>query len=174
MIIFLGGWAMMFGGLFFAYALVRVKQPMWPPPGEPHLPLALPAVNTALLIGSSAAMQLALRSVRSARPRALTAWLLAALALGAAFVTAQLWLFHSLNAAGLRPDSGIYGSVFYALTGFHGLHVAVGLIGLLTLLPRALRGRFSVQHHTPVRMWTMFWHFVDAVWVLMFVTVFAW
>jgi len=173
MVIFLGGWAMMFAGLFFAYALVRYKQMSWPPEGDPTLPLGLPGFNTALILASSATLALALRAVRQARPVAFKRWLLLSLGLGIAFVALQFVVWRSLYLAGLLPSSSIYGSVFYGLTCFHALHVLVGLIGLLTLLPRALAGRFSVQHHTPVRIWAMYWHFVDVVWVLMFVTIYV-
>jgi cytochrome c oxidase subunit 3 len=126
-----------------------------------------------MLIASSVTLALGLRAVRAARPKALAPLVGVTLLLGVAFLASQLWLWRSLFLAGLRPDTGIYGSVFYALTCFHGLHVLVGLIGLATLLPRALRGRFNAHEHTPVRMWAMFWHFVDAVWVVMFVMVYV-
>jgi len=173
MVVFLGGWAMMFGALFFAYGIVRVRQPMWPPPGEAALPIALPALNTLMLLASSLTMVLALRAAREAQPRRVAPLVGATLGLGLAFLASQLWMWRALYLGGLRPDSGIYGSVFYALTCFHGLHVLVGLIGLTTLLPRALRGKFNAHDHTPVRMWGMFWHFVDAVWVVMFVMVYV-
>src|SRR4029077_298892 len=75
MVIFLGGWAMMFAGLFFAYAMVRVKAESWPPPGENALPVVLPLINTLVLIASSVTLSLALKSVRSARPQALKIYL---------------------------------------------------------------------------------------------------
>ncbi len=173
MVVFLGGWAMMFAGLFFAYGAVRLKAPVWPPEGEGHLPTLLPFVNTIVLIASSAALVLALRAVRTAHPRALVRWLALAFALGAAFFAMQIVVWRRMWLEGLQPDSGIYGSVFYGLTAFHALHVVVGLVGLATLLPRAIAGRFTVARHTPVRMWGMFWHFVDAVWLVMFLTVYV-
>jgi cytochrome c oxidase subunit 3 len=173
MVIFLGGWAMMFGALFFAYAIVRYKQMSWPPEGEKALPVLVPGINTALLMLSSGALILALRAVRGARPAALKAWLCVAFGLGAVFLASQVIVWMGLWREGLLPSSSIYGSVFYGLTWFHALHVVVGLIGLLTLLPRAFAGKFSVGSHTAVRMWAMFWHFVDAVWVLMFVTIYV-
>jgi cytochrome c oxidase subunit 3 len=173
MAVFLGGWAMMFAALFFAYALVRTKAPSWPPPGEAAVPVALPAFNTLLLVASSVVLALGLAAVRGARPRLLTRLLVAALALGGAFLALQLVVWRSVWLGGLRPDSGIYGSVFYALTVFHGLHVLVGLVGIALLLPRALGGRFTVQSHTPVRLWAMYWHFVDVIWLVMFLTVYV-
>jgi cytochrome c oxidase subunit 3 len=173
MVIFLGGWAMMFAGLFFAYAIVRVKAESWPPPGENALPIALPLVNTLVLVASSVTLALSLKAARAARPLAVKWYLAASLALGALFCGMQFVVWRKLFLEGLKPDSGIYGSVFYGLTCFHALHVLVGLVGLCTLLPRALRGKFTVKDHTPIRMWGMYWHFVDVVWVLMFVTVYV-
>jgi cytochrome c oxidase subunit 3 len=173
MVIFLGGWAMMFAGLFFAYALMRLEARSWPPPDELTLPLALPAVNTVVLLASSATLSLGLRAVRSARPIALRRYLLATLALGALFLALQLVVWRGTWLAGLRPNSSTYGSVFYALSGFHALHVLAGLVGITLLLPRAFAGKFTVAQHTAVRMWGMFWHFVDGIWVLMFLTVYV-
>jgi cytochrome c oxidase subunit 3 len=173
MIIFLGGWAMMFAALFFAYAIVRYKQVEWPPAGENALPLVVPAINTALLVASSAALMLALRAVRGARPAGLKLWLCVSFVLACGFLASQIVVWRGLWLDGLKPSSGIYGSVFYGLTWFHALHVIVGLVGLLTLLPRAFAGRFSVGNHTAVRIWSMYWHFVDVVWVLMFMTIYV-
>jgi cytochrome c oxidase subunit 3 len=173
MVIFLGGWAMMFAGLFFAYGMVRARAESWPPTGDLRLPMFLPGLNTLVLLASSLTLWLGLRAVRNARPRALKSWLLATVVLGLWFCGLQLVVWRRMFLDGLTPSSDIYGSVFYALTCFHALHVLVGIIGLLALLPRALRGRFTVQSHTPVRLWAMYWHFVDVVWVLMFVTVYV-
>jgi cytochrome c oxidase subunit 3 len=173
MVIFLGGWAMLFAGLFFVYGAVRIKAPVWPPEGEIAAPLALPLVNTIVLLLSSTALILGLRAVRTAHPRALVRWLALALVLGCVFFTLQCIVWTRLWRAGLQPSTGIYGSVFYGLTAFHALHVIAGLIGLALLLPRALRGEFTVQRHTAVRMWGMFWHFVDAIWLVMFLTVYV-
>ncbi len=173
MVIFLGGWAMLFAGLFFVYAAVRYKAPVWPPDGEVAAPLGLPLVNTIVMLASSVALVLGLRAVRTARPRALTGWLSTALVLGATFFVLQCVVWTRMWRSGMLPSTGIYGSVFYGLTVFHALHVLAGLVGLLLIWRRALAGKFSVQRHTAVRMWGMFWHFVDAVWLVMFLTVYV-
>jgi cytochrome c oxidase subunit 3 len=173
MVVFIGSWAMMFAGLFFAYALLRMKYTVWPPLGEGRLPLALPSLNTVILIATSAALALGLRAVRMARPRDLRRWLAVAIALGTLFVALQLVVWRDVWLSGIRPSSGIYGSIFYALTVFHGLHAVAGVIGLLVLVPGALRGSYTVQRHAPVRLWALYWHFVDVIWVVMFVTVYV-
>jgi cytochrome c oxidase subunit 3 len=173
MLIFLGSWAMMFAGLFFAYGAVRLHlSGGWPPPGVPSLPVSLPALNTVILLLSSLALQLGLWSIRVGRQHELVAALLVSLCFGCLFFGLQSYLWWTLYRGGLRLDGGPYPSVFYALTLFHGLHVLIGLGALAVLLWRALRGAFSAPRHLPVRLWTMYWHFVDAVWLLMFVTVF--
>jgi cytochrome c oxidase subunit 3 len=173
MVIFLGGWAMLFAALFFSYGVVRVKADVWPPMGDVALPRLLPALNTLVMMGSSLTMALGLRALKDARPVAFRWYLLATLALGIVFCSLQFVVWRQMFLAGLEPSTDIYGSVFYMLTCFHALHVVVGIIGLLVLVPRAVRGSFTAHSHTPVRMWTMYWHFVDIVWVLMFVTVYV-
>ncbi len=174
MLIFLGSWAMMFAGLFFAYGAVRFHIGAgWPPHGVPHLPVSLPAVNTVVLMASGLALQLGLWAVRAGKVNELSAALVVSLLLGCLFFGLQILLWSELYKGGLRPDGGPYPSVFYALTVFHGLHVLVGLGALLVLLIKSLDGAFSAPRHLPVKLWTMYWHFVDAVWLLMFVTVFV-
>jgi cytochrome c oxidase subunit 3 len=174
MVIFLGAWAMTFAALFFAYADIRLSANMWPPEGEiaaPRLLVWEAALNTLVLLGSSVLLGLGLSSV-SARPRAFVRYLTGTILLGVVFLGLQLLVWSQLVKAGLRWDTGRYGSVFYTLTFFHALHVLVGIFGLLLLMPGALRGKYTVQRHVPVRNWTLFWHFVDGIWVLMFVTVY--
>jgi heme/copper-type cytochrome/quinol oxidase subunit 3 len=173
MAIFLGCWAMAFAAFFFAYFDVRFSAKMWPPPGEFRAPLLLPTINTVVLAISSLTLGLGLRAVRMANPAGLRRALFLTLALGALFVTLQVVVWRQLVAAGLRWDTGRYGTVFYALTVFHALHVVAGLIGLLTLLPGALAGRYTVARHAAVRNWGMFWHFVDGIWILMFFTLYV-
>ncbi len=173
MVVFLASWAMMFAALFFGYGIVRAKSAVWPPAGVPPLPLALPAANTVVMGLSSGAVLFALRSVRRDRNEALTAGLMTAFALGAVFFALQVHVWSGVYARGLRPDSGIYGSVFFGLTGFHALHVLVGLVGLAWLAMRSRRGAYAAAKHLGVRLWAMYWHFVGAVWGLMFLLVFV-
>jgi cytochrome c oxidase subunit 3 len=172
MAIFLGAWTVTFAALFFAYADMRLSADRWPDV-EVVAPLALPTLNTILIVASSVALFLGLRSIRGANPRAFVRWLAVTLVLGAAFLSLQVVVWTQLVHAGLRWDSGRYGSVFYSLTVFHALHVLVGLAGLLLLVPGALAGRYTVERHSSVRNWAMFWHFVDVVWLVTFFTVYV-
>ncbi|MCC6558452.1 MAG: heme-copper oxidase subunit III [Polyangiaceae bacterium] len=168
MIIALAAWAMMFGALFFAYVGLRSRAPMWPPMGTPRLPIGLPALNTVVLLGSSVAFSRGVNALRQGRRGALASWVLVTAALGVTFLVLQLVVWRDLWAAGLLPSSGTYGSVFYGLTALHAVHVAAGLIALLVVAARALRGVYTEHNVVRVRVCGLFWHFVDAVWVLMF------
>lgn len=172
MIIFLGSWAMMFSALFFAYAFLRAREPMWPPAGVPVLPIGLPALNTVLLIASSLTLARGLSELRAGRRKALTGWVVATFVLGAVFLAIQLVVWRSVGEAGLHVSSGMYGSVFYALTTFHALHVVVGLFLLVWMFVQSVRGKYSEHNNVNVRLCAMFWHFVDVVWLLMFVSIY--
>jgi cytochrome c oxidase subunit III len=174
MIMMLGSWSILFGGLFFAYAGVRMSSPVWPPPGMPKLPLALPAANTVILALSSVSAQRALASIRAGKKGEMQALFGVTVFLGALFLGLQYVLWSNVRASGLSmSSSGNYGSVFYALTMFHALHVAAGVVGLVYVVVAARLGKWSAAAHSPVRLVTMFWHFVDAVWLVTFVSVFV-
>lgn len=172
MVVFLGSWAMMFAGLFFSYGFIRSSAGPWPPPGVPALPVGLPALNTVILLASSVTFAYGLRGLRRGQRALFIRTLAATIVLGAVFLALQIYVWRSVGQAGLHFTSGLYGSVFYALTAFHALHVAVGLFILLYVLVRALRGKYTEHNTVTVRLCTMFWHFVDVVWILMFVTLY--
>ncbi len=171
MMIALGSWAIMFAGLFFAYAGVRLSAPTWPPPGVPKLPVAMPLLNTVVLAASSVTAHRALGAIRLGERDPMKALLGATIFLGALFLGLQSLVWSSVWRSGLHVDAGTYASVFWGLTTIHALHVVAGLGALLYLLVRA--NRYSAPAHGPVRRVLMFWHFVDVVWVVTFVSVFV-
>ncbi|HYQ80938.1 MAG TPA: cytochrome c oxidase subunit 3 [Anaeromyxobacteraceae bacterium] len=171
MVVFLGSWAMMFAGLFFAYGLVRARAAVWPPLDQPPLPLLLPGLNSAVIAGSSAALLGALRALGGRRRRA-GAWLVVlAAGLGALFLALQAVVWARLWQAGLVPSGGPYPSAFYALTALHALHVLVGVAALARLAFRARGGRKAPL--LSLRLWGMYWHFVGVVWLLMYLAVYV-
>jgi len=172
MIIALASWTMMFGALFFIYLGVRSRAVIWPPVGAPRLPLGLPAVGTAALVASSVALEMGARALRRGRRRVLAPAVALAALLGVAFLALQLSVWRGLWDAGLRPGSGSYGSTFYGLTTLHAAHVAAGLLALLVVLWRALGGAYTEHNVVRVRVCAMFWHFVGAVWLLMFLSLY--
>jgi len=167
MIIFLGSWAMMFAALFFAYAVVRLRAPTWPPPDQPALPILVPGLNTVVIAASSAAVVLAVRAHALGRHHRASIGLGVAAGLGAIFLGLQTLVWMGVWRAGLLPTGGPYPSAFYALTAFHALHVLVGLAALGVLAIRARPPRGTTR--SAVRLWGMFWHFVGAVWVALYV-----
>jgi cytochrome c oxidase subunit III len=179
MVLFLGSWAMMFGALFFCYALLRIRAPFWPPLGMTELPLALPGLSTLLLLLSSATVQRALSGLRRGRLARFRRHLLATIVLGSLFAALQCAVWIELWSAGLRLDSGTYGGLFYLLTVFHMLHVLVGLGLLVWLLAPTLRpgaaeaSEAAAPRRVPATLASMFWHGVDAVWVVIFLTVYV-
>ena len=173
MVFFLGSWVMMFGALFFSYAVLRISAPIWPPPGAASLPLALPGINTLLLLASSRTLALAVGHARGGDLGRCRNQLLGTIALGVAFVVLQCKVWAQLWQGGLHLDSGAYGGTFYLLTIFHILHVLVGL-GLLARLVAPLVRRVPVApRRVPAALTAMFWHFVDGVWLVMFVAVYV-
>ncbi len=173
MIVFLASWGMMFAGLFFAYGFARSKAIVWPPAGAPHLPLALPALNTAVLLASSYCFSRGLAALRRGRRDAFRTSIGLTLGLGMLFLALQLVLWRQVAASGLGVADGSYGAVFYAFTAFHALHVLVGVIVLGWVFVRSLLGAYTEHNVINVRVCGMFWHFVDVVWVLMFLTIYV-
>jgi cytochrome c oxidase subunit III len=171
MVLFLASWAMMFAALFFGYAVLRARSPSWPPPGAPHLPLVWPAANTGIIALSSVLLQWGLTRLRNGKSGS---WglLAGAAVMGLAFLGLQTFLWTMLSEQGLRPSTGAYGSVFFGLTWVHALHVAVGVVGLARVATLVKLGTLSPAKHLPVRLWTMYWHFVGIIWAVMFVSVF--
>jgi heme/copper-type cytochrome/quinol oxidase subunit 3 len=172
MVTFLGSWAMMFGALFFSYAVLRVGAPIWPPPGFARPPLGLPTINTLLLLASSGTLALAQAGLRRGQLKRCRNELLWTVAFGAVFVGLQCKGWADLWAGGLRPDSGAYGGTFYVLGVFHVLHVLVGLGLLARLVAPLMRSVPGAPAPVTAAVTAMFWHFVDAVWVLTFLLVY--
>lgn len=172
MVVALAAWAMMFGTLFFAYGLLRARAPVWPPPGAPVLPLGLPGLNTLVAIGSSALLQVALARIRRGEELRLPRWIGGAMALGVVFLALQALVWRRMALLGLAPASA-YGGVFWSLTVFHAIHVLAGLGVLAHVLRTALRGEIGPARAAPLRFAAMFWHFVGAVWVFLYLLVYV-
>ncbi len=175
MLIALGSWGMMFGALFFIYLGLRAQTLSWPPPGLPPLPLRLPIVNTLVIIASSVTLTRALKVLRAGDRRRALALMGATAALGVAFVGLQLLLWRGLWLDGITTSTGTLGTVFYGLTVLHALHVGAGLLVLSYLLAAVWRQGSAHQlmrRAVSLRLCGMFWHFVGAVWILMFIGLF--
>ena len=173
LIVFLGSWSMMFAALFFALGMVRNNLGTWPPPGFEPLPLLWPSINTAVLLLSSVTLHYGVRSFRHgyiARYRNLLA---ATLVLGFAFLGLQFMVWIELWNSGLQLTSGQYAAFFYLLTFFHAAHVVVGVGLMVWLVPQVMHAFGHPKREGRVRLASIFWHFVDVVWVLLFLTVYV-
>jgi cytochrome c oxidase subunit 3 len=133
----------------------------------------IPALNTALLLASGVTLTIAHHALRANHRGKTAFWLFATIALGAVFLGFQAYEYiHAYSDLNLKLSSGIYGSTFYMLTGFHGFHVTVGAIMLTVIFFRVLRGHFKPDHHFAFEGVAWYWHFVDVVWLLLFILVY--
>ncbi len=133
----------------------------------------LPAINTAILLTSSITVTIAHHALRANHRKPLIIWLAATVILGATFLFFQVEEYiHAYKELGLTLDSGIYGSTFFILTGFHGFHVTMGTTMLLVILIRAIKGHFTAEKHFAFEAVAWYWHFVDVVWLGLFIFVY--
>ena len=133
----------------------------------------LPAINTALLLSSSVTVTIAHHALRAGHRKPLIMWLAATVALGIAFLFFQVEEYaHAYTEMGLTLSSGIYGSTFFLLTGFHGFHVTMGTIMLFIMLIRAIKDHFTPEKHFAFEAVAWYWHFVDVVWLGLFIFVY--
>ncbi len=169
MVLFLIALSMIFGATLFGYFYIRSGTPAWPPPGSPPLPRGL-WLSTLLILLVSATIQWAQRSIRRDGQRSLRAALIATTLLATAFLVNQALNWKAVRAAVIPPDSPAlrYTSTFYILTGTHALHVLGGLVLLAIVTYRAFRGAYSSACHPGIRYSAMYWHFLDAVWLILF------
>jgi cytochrome c oxidase subunit 3 len=172
MVLFIASEVMFFGGLFGAYFTLRTAAPEWPPPGTPELNKLYALGLTAVLVSSSVTMQLGVFAIRRNDQKWLVRWLAITLVLGALFLMGQANEYHILFTEGTTLRSGVFGSTFFTLTGFHGAHVFGGAAFILIVLLRARSGQFTARYHDTVEMASYYWHFVDVVWLGLVTTIY--
>lgn len=169
-ILFVGSEVMFFAALFTTYLFLRGKIPVWEPVfGEKPSWQGLPLVNTIELVASSVTMQLAVSAIKKGDRRKLIRWLVPTVVLGVMFLSGQAYEYTRL---GFLPKDGVFAGVFFTLTGFHGAHVTGGVIFITICLYRALRGQFTANRHLAVEAASIYWHFVDVVWIGLFTTIY--
>jgi cytochrome c oxidase subunit III len=167
--LFLASEVMFFGALLGAFIHYKVNTPS---PEAFLLNPILVGINTAILLTSSLTVVLGLNAVERDRPRSLSVFLLLTIVLGFAFLGGQGYEFMSLYRQGMTLTSTVFGSSFFTLTGFHGLHVLIGIIWALSTLVRSLRGGYSPRQHLGVELFGLYWHFVDIVWIFLFTIIY--
>jgi heme/copper-type cytochrome/quinol oxidase subunit 3 len=168
----IAGEVMLFAGLVFSFLVIRVAAPVWPPPLEPRLPVEVTAANTVVLLFSSWAMVAAARARSRGDRRTFLRGLTLAATLGGLFLAVQGYEWFRLVGFGLTTGSGIYGATFYTLIGAHAAHVVGALAWLGFILTLASRGRFEGPRAAAVTACAMYWHFVVALWPILYVSVY--
>ena len=168
---FIGSECLLFGSLIATYLAYEGKSVVGPTPEE-ILNIPLTSVSTFVLLMSSLAMVLALAAVTTGQTRHTRIWLATTAGLGAIFLGFQAWEFTSFVHEGLTVSTNLFGSTFFVLTGCHGLHVAVGVIWLTTLLILSFRGKLGPEKAMNVEIAGLYWHFVDVVWIVIFTVVY--
>jgi heme/copper-type cytochrome/quinol oxidase subunit 3 len=154
-------------GMFLAYR----GQPTWAE-FHAHLNIPVTAIATFILLTSSLMVVLALSAAQSGNRRGLMVGLLATILLGSIFIGIQATEFSKLGLDGLVLSTNVNTSTFFTLTGFHGLHVIIGVLWCLVVLLRAARGGFSKGNHLAIELFGLYWHFVDVVWIVLFTIIY--
>ncbi len=136
-------------------------------------PFWIPTINTALLLTSGVTLTIAHHALRANHRNATVFWLFATVLLGAIFMGFQAYEYmHAYSDLNLKLTSGIYGSTFYMLTGFHGFHVTMGAIMLAVVMFRVMKGHFTPDQHFGFEGAAWYWHFVDVVWLGLYIVVY--
>jgi len=183
----LGMWAFLvtevlfFGGLFAAYTVYRTLYPAGFAEASHHLDVTLGAINTAVLIGSSLTMALAVREGQLGRKKGIILFLVLTILLGVAFLGIKgieySHKFHEHLFPGLgmfQVDSPVasemqlFFGLYFAMTGMHAFHMIIGVGLMVWLIVKASRGRFTAEYYGPVEIVGLYWHFVDIVWIFLF------
>jgi heme/copper-type cytochrome/quinol oxidase subunit 3 len=169
--LFLGSDCLLFGGLISTYMLYRGRVQEGPGPNS-LFNIPFTSVSSFVLLMSSLTMVLAVTAAKRNDDRRTRIWLTTTGLLGAAFVGAQVFEFTSFYRRDLGFTTSLFGSSFYTLTGFHGVHVTVGVIMLLSVVAITLRGRIPGNKAEVVELIGLYWHFVDVVWIIIFTVVY--
>jgi heme/copper-type cytochrome/quinol oxidase subunit 3 len=168
---FLGSDCLLFGALITTYLLYRGRSVIGPTPVDLY-DIPYTSVSSFILLMSSLTMVLALAAIQQNDPRRMRVWLLATAMLGATFVGGQVYEFTTFVREGMTMRTNVSSSAFYTLTGFHGVHVTVGVVMLLSLVGISRRGRITADNAETVELVGLYWHFVDIVWIVLFTLVY--
>jgi cytochrome c oxidase subunit 3/cytochrome o ubiquinol oxidase subunit 3 len=169
--LFLGSDCLLFGALISTYMLYRGRHSGGLGPDQVY-DIPFTSVSSFVLLMSSLTMVLALAAIQRGDPGRMRIWLLATALLGATFVGGQVYEFTSFYREGLGLSTNLFGSTFYVLTGFHGTHVAIGILMLLSVLVMSFTGKVTQENSMTVELVGLYWHFVDIVWIVIFTIVY--
>ncbi|MBD2360949.1 heme-copper oxidase subunit III [Anabaena minutissima FACHB-250] len=170
-VVFLLSESMIFASFFVAYLALRLSTPNWLPAGVPRLELTKPTINTVVLVASSFVIYFADQAIERRKMNKFRLLWLTTSAMGISFLVGQIREWNSLSF-GLK--TGLFGTTFYLLTGFHGLHVLAGIILQMLMLFRSfIPGNYN-HGYFGVRATSLFWHFVDIIWIMLFSLLYLW
>ena len=165
MILFVASEAMFFAAFFGGYFTIKANSPTWPDPPDAHLEIGIASILTVILVVSSVAVQLAIRSTREGSIRRAKVWLGITIGLGVAFLALQAYDYSQL---GFGLKDGPFGTLFYVMTGIHMAHVIGGVVFLSLVFGQMARGRLTRERHDPLSAGAIYWDFVDVVWICLF------
>tara|TARA_B110000438_G_scaffold187323_1_gene179017 strand:+ start:434 stop:1039 length:606 start_codon:yes stop_codon:yes gene_type:complete len=169
--VFLGSECLLFGGLISTYLIYRGRFAEGPAPGD-IFDIPFTSVSSFVLLMSSLTMVLSLSSLQRGDIRNNRLWLLTTALLGALFVGGQVYEFTTFLREGLGYTTSPFSSAFFTLTGFHGVHVSLGIVMLMSLYVSSMRGNLRREQSETVEIIGLYWHFVDVVWIFIFTVIY--
>jgi heme/copper-type cytochrome/quinol oxidase subunit 3 len=169
--LFLASDCLFFGSLIAAYLLYRERSLVGPYPDD-LFDIPFTSVSAFVLLMSSVSMVLALAAIQRGNVRGMQIWLFTTAILGTLFVSGQAYEFTNFYREGLSLHTNLFGTTFFVLTGFHGAHVTVGILILLSIFTVSLQGRISQKNSLDVELAGLYWHFVDIVWIVIFTLIY--
>lgn len=165
LLVFLASESLMFGALFVSYLVYRAVNTTWPPEGT-EVELLLPAINTIILVSSSFVIHQGDSAIKKGNVQGMRIWYIITALMGSIFLGGQAYEYLTL---GYGLSTNVFSSCFYVMTGFHGLHVLVGVLLILGVVWRSRReDHYHESKHTGVEMAEIYWHFVDIIWIVLF------
>ena len=169
--VFLSSECLFFGAFIATYLLYRGRSVKGPTPSDVYN-IPFTSVTSFILLMSSLTMVLALAAIQRGDYRRLRVWLLATALFGAVFIGGQVFEFTEFYREGLSLSTNLSGSTFFVLTGFHGAHVTIGIIWLLSLWGLASQNKLTSADSEKIEISGLYWHFVDVVWIVIFTVVY--
>jgi len=169
--LFLASDCLFFGSFIAAYLLYRGRSVVGPYP-EDLFDIPFTSVSAFILLMSSVTMVLALAAIQKGNVRNMRIWLFTTAILGTLFIAGQVFEFTEFNREGLSLSTNLFGTTFFVLTGFHGAHVTVGVLILMSLFVVSMRGGIQQKDSMTVELAGLYWHFVDIVWIVIFTLVY--
>ena len=169
--VFLGSECLLFGGLISTYLIYRSRFADGPAPGD-IFDIPFTSVSSFVLLMSSLTMVLSLSSLQRGDYRNTRLWLLTTALLGALFIGGQVYEFTTFLREGLGYSTSPFSSAFFTLTGFHGGHVSIGIVMLMSLYVSSMRGNLKRESSETLEIVGLYWHFVDVVWIFIFTVIY--